>query len=243
LLGVGRLVGELLLVGGDDWTTGRTIAITSAAVLFVMAGGVSGDVVARLRRAAQEVSTARARAEVARTLHDGVLQTLGVIQRRSGDEALVRLARDQDRELRTFLAGLGDGRRGLRAALRKALDRVETRYDLRAELVLVEEPQVARTVVEALTAAVGEAANNAGRHGGARRVTVFVDVDDEELFCTVKDDGAGFDPGSVAEGTGTRGSLRAPVESIGGTVTVRSRPGSGAEVTLTVPLRTVVPHG
>ena len=84
--------------------------------------------------------------------------------------------------------------------------------------------------------AVGEALTNAHKHGGATRATVFVDID-EELFCSVKDDGAGFDPAAVAPGSGISQSIQARIAEVGGTAEVDARPGSGVEVRLHAPLR------
>jgi signal transduction histidine kinase len=52
------------------------------------------------------------------------------------------------------------------------------------------------------------------------------------IFCSVKDDGAGFDPGIVAEGVGLKGSVRARIAEVGGRVVIRSAPGEGTEVCL-----------
>src|SRR6185436_21076186 len=99
--------------------------------------------------------------DLARNLHDGVLQTLAIVQRRSTDTDLVRLAREQDRDLRNFL--FGDGRLGgadgdLGTALRTVAARFEDTYGIRAEvLVPFDLPPLDPDQVDAITRAVGEA--------------------------------------------------------------------------------------
>src|SRR5207302_9009189 len=88
-------------------SAGRALSLVNTAVLYALSGALAGYLFRLLVRAEREVSAARAREEVARTLHDGVLQTLAMVERRAGDEALARLARDQERELREFLFGAG----------------------------------------------------------------------------------------------------------------------------------------
>ena len=83
---------------------------------------------------------------------------------------------------------------------------------------------------------MGEALTNAGKHGGAVHVVVYVEEDDDGgLFCSVKDDGAGFDPDAVTEGTGIARSIRARVDEAGGRAEVSSQRGEGAEVRLWLP--------
>lgn len=217
-----------------------TISLLSSAVLYALAGGVAGFLAERLRRAESEVAEARAREAVARTLHDGVLQTLAVVQRRAGDADLARLAREQERELREWLFGAGPApaTTDLAAALRRAAARTEDRHGLRAEVVVVDDlPRLAPGVVEAVAGAVGEALTNAAKHGGAGHATVYVEPDDLELFVSVKDDGAGFDPATTAEGVGTTRSIRGRIGDAGGRVEIDGNPGHGAEVRLWVAIR------
>jgi signal transduction histidine kinase len=96
-------------------------------------------------------------------------------------------------------------------------------------------PAVPSGVAHALVVAVGEALANAGKHGGASTVTVFAEPVDGELFCSVKDDGSGFDPAVVAEGEGLRRSVRGRIAEVGGRVEVDARVGRGTEVRCWVP--------
>src|SRR5262245_18340996 len=238
VIGLGTGLGELLEPGA--WSGRDTISVVSNMVLYALAGLVAGFETTRLREAERRISLAQAREEVARTLRDGVLQTLAVVQRRTQSPDIVRLAHDQERELREFLYGTrgavgGGGDLGTR--LRAAAARYEDRYGGTARVVLAPDtPALAGRTVEALAGAVGEALANAGKHGGATSVTVYAEPLDGELFCSVKDDGAGFDPDAAEEGTGLRRSVRGRIAEVGGRVEIDGRPGRGTEVRCWVPL-------
>lgn len=234
--------------GQEAWlgalTPAQVLSLASSTVLYTLAGAVAGYLVLLLRRAEREIAAARAREDLARRLHDGVLQTLAVVERRTDDPQLARLAREQEQDLRAFLFGaptsLGGagavGRGDLGDALRFAARRFESTYDGRAEvLVPADLPEVGPARIEALAGAVTEALTNAGKHGGASRVTVYVEPSDGGLFCSIKDDGVGFDPARVTERVGLSSSIRGRVEEVGGRVEVASQPGRGAEVRLWVP--------
>src|SRR5207237_7752765 len=82
------------------------------------------------------------RAEVAAHLHDSVLQTLALVQRRANDpREVVRLARLQERELRSWLLGGGapdpNGSSSLGAALEEVAASVEAERGVPVEVVRV----------------------------------------------------------------------------------------------------------
>jgi len=235
-LGVARWGAEL--AGGTrNFDDERMLSLANTTVLYMVAGAVSGYVMRLLRQAEREISAARAREEVARDLHDGVLQTLAVIQRRARDADLVRLAREQDRNLRRFLFGDGQADQqpeDLAAALRSEAARCEDSFGVRTEVLVPSElPRLDGELVAGVSRAVGEALTNAGKHARASRVTVFVDAEDDGvIFCSVKDDGVGFEPGAASAGVGIQRSIRDRMTEMGGRADVRSSPGEGTEVCL-----------
>lgn len=240
---------DLVLGLAPPWV----LSLVTTAVLFALAGGVAGYVAGLLREAEAQVRSAqaavaasRAREEVARTLHDGVLQTLAAVERRTDDPRLARLARDTERDLRTYLFGQGPAAAGLVGtgalgdALRAAATRAETAFGVPVQVLVPDDaPALAASTIEALAGAVGEACSNAGKHAAASRIVVFVEpTADRGLFCSVRDDGTGFDPATAPQGVGLSRSIRARIEELGGTVEVDSTPGRGTEIRLTLPPQT-----
>lgn len=235
-MGLAR-VGSTLLNDAGAYDQTRVLSLLNSLVLYAVGGAVAGYAWQRLQRAEREVAAARAREEVSRTLHDGVLQTLALVERRAADPALARLARDQERDLRNYLFGSRPHASGVAAALRSCADRYERSFGGKVDVLVPDDLGAVRgSQVEALSGAVGEALTNAGKHGAAEHVVVYLEEDgDGGLFCSVKDDGVGFDPDRLGEGTGMARSIRARVEEAGGWALVTSRPGEGAEVKLCLP--------
>jgi signal transduction histidine kinase len=98
--------------------------------------------------------------------------------------------------------------------------------------------RLSRHVMGSLLMLMQEAAGNAFRHGGARRVRVLLAYAADALEMRVEDDGSGFDP-LTAPGTrsGHFGleSMRHRTSWLGGGIGIASRPGSGASVCIRLP--------
>ena len=90
----------------------------------------------------------------------------------------------------------------------------------------------------ALVDAAGEAMQNAARHSGADRVSVYVEVEPDAVDAYVRDQGSGFDPDRVPDDRrGIADSIRGRMERHGGVAEVESEPGEGTEVHLRMPRR------
>lgn len=193
----------------------------------------------------RERARAEERAEMAEHLHDSVLQTLALIQRSAGDPQQVqRLARAQERQLRSWLFdGPARGQLGFEepATVSEALlvlqQEVEGAHGLKVEVVTVGDAALDERS-RALLAAGREAVVNAAKWSGADLVSIFAEVEPEEISLFVRDRGHGFDPAEVAKDRkGISESIYARVGRNGGTACVRSSPGQGTEVTLKMPRR------
>lgn len=176
------------------------------------------------------------RAELAAHLHDSVLQTLALIQRRADEPAEVqRLARGQERELRAWLYARRDvtGVGGtLASAVRAVAAEVEDRHGMPVEVVTVGDCPLDDRL-GSLVRAAREAMVNAAKFAGVERVDVFLEVDGDEVALFVRDTGTGFDPSAVpSDRRGLAESVIGRMARHGGQAMVRSAPGEGTEVEL-----------
>ncbi len=178
------------------------------------------------------------RAEVAAHLHDSVLQTLALMQKRADDpREVAALARRQERELRTWLSGAparAAGERWLAPALQAAADEIERAHGVAIDVVAVGDVALDRDG-EALVAAAREAMLNAAKFAGdAGAVAVYVEVGPERTEVFVRDRGPGFDLAAVpADRRGVRESIVGRMERHGGRAAIHAAPdGGGTEVEL-----------
>jgi len=219
------------------WSVLVAVAVTTAGLALVL-----GPFLWRLGRQVGDERRARIRsqerAEMAAHLHDSVLHTLALIQRTPDPRLVASLARGQERELRAWLAGRSqaDAAR-LSTAIDVMAGRVERLHAVPVEAVVVGEAPLdeqGRAIVDA----AGEAAANAARHAAAKAVSVYVEVEQDQISAFVRDEGKGFDPDAVpADRRGIAESIVGRMRRHGGSAVITSEPGEGTEVAMQVPRR------
>jgi signal transduction histidine kinase/phage shock protein PspC (stress-responsive transcriptional regulator) len=188
----------------------------------------------------QARARAEERADFAAHMHDSVLQTLALIQRRAEDpQAVVQLARAQERELRSWLfEGRGPGdidASSFAEGVRQIQRDVEARHGVPVEIVTVADCPLDEHL-GALLAATREATVNAAKWSGAAVISVFAEVEPDKVNVAVRDRGKGFDPAAVpGDRKGVAESIRGRMSRHGGEAAVQSAPGEGTKVTLTMP--------
>lgn len=213
----------------------------------------------RLRRLAAELSRTeeRERRRIAEGLHDHIGQELAVMRMQlgrlrastldaSGTEAVAAIGPllDQaiaDTRALTFevsppmLYTLGLG-----AALEWLCERLEQQHALTVALAdEVRGQGVSDDARALLYISVRELLMNVVKHARATTVEVRMTVVRERLRVVVRDDGVGFSAEEARRSQGGFGlfSIAERLRGVSGEMTIRSRPGQGAEVVLEVPLQ------
>ena len=238
-----------------DWPTFSDA--DEASVVLLAAHAAIAIEQARLFEDSRELALAGERARLARELHDAMSQSLfslrlaaetasSLLQRdppRATDElATVRdLAGRISGELRSVVEGLRPAdleRDGLVATLRSQLTIAGRAHAVEVELDAPASPDLEPDAEHQVLRVVQEAVTNALRHAKADRVTVVLtDDDDETLVVRVVDDGIGFDPSAPLHRSRRLGltSMQERTAALGGTLAIRSEPGSGTTVELRIP--------
>jgi len=217
------------------WDVGiAAVAVLAGAALIAAPWGLRlwGDLRAEQAQRIRETE----RADIAAHLHDSVLQTLALIQRKAGDSAeVVRLARAQERELRGWLyAGPLGSQASLASAVTEVAHEVEDLHGIPIELVVTGDRPL-DVGGAALVRAMREALRNAVRHGAAP-VSAYVEVGSGSVEAFVRDHGPGFDLEEVPQDRfGVRESIVGRMSRHGGSASLR-RLDHGTEVYLSLPV-------
>ena len=105
--------------------------------------------------------------------------------------------------------------------------------DVETSLEPVQLPDAAQLTVYRM---VQEALTNIGKYAKASKVLVSVHGYPTHVAVQVRDDGVGFDPGSVRPTSHGLAGMRHRVEAAGGRLTLTSRPGNGTLLSAVLPL-------
>jgi signal transduction histidine kinase len=238
----------------------------TATLLITAAGEVAEALIGARRRSraidsvvALEQAITEERTRIAHDLHDGIAQSLAFLRMRvdlwedwiEQDPARLRAEfvevkanlRRQIEELRRAIFALRPvdlAQLGFEGALRRFVSEFADQQDWDLTLDLSAVPLELPLPLElAAFRVVQEALNNAAKHAAPQHVTVRLALLDGGLQILVRDDGRGFDPGALGElpasHLGLR-QMRERIESLDGQLTVISRPGSGTELRIWLPL-------
>jgi signal transduction histidine kinase len=124
---------------------------------------------------------------------------------------------------------------GLTQALKNMVSSAADRAGFKTEFHLEKElDMLPEDITHCLYRCVQEAVENTLRHANAKKVTVNLMAEGEEVVLSIRDDGKGFEPQEPGkEHLGIRG-MRERVEMLGGTLTIESVKKLGTEIKVTL---------
>ncbi|HEY0261243.1 MAG TPA: sensor histidine kinase [Lacisediminihabitans sp.] len=199
------------------------------------------------------------RERLAREIHDTIAQSLtGLVmlsQRARRELAVTDLAaldeqlelleenaRDVLAETRSLVAATAPVELG--GGIAAALERLAARFERETGIRVTFETEttvefgrdtLGRDTEVVLLRSAQEALSNVRKHSGAGSATVELAGGDGMVSLTVNDDGAGFETSAAGTGFGLPG-MRDRLALVGGTLELRSSPGAGTTLTVSLPV-------
>ena len=223
---------------------GNILLLLLCGLIVGYTSGLLKQMAAARDQAQREAAEAHERSQLARLVHDGVLQVLSLMQRRGSEiggevAELGRLAADQEAALRALV------QRRTTPSPVGSEDLAGALSGLQSGLVTVSVPGSAvvmsADVVREVLAVVNTCLDNVRRHVG-EDAAAWVALEDQgdHVVVSVRDNGPGISPGRLevarAEGRlGVSESIQGRVRDLGGTADLLSAPGQGTEWEITLP--------
>ncbi len=240
-------------------TTAATLILATLLTIFARSLAQTSS---ELEQRTVQVAVLEERNRIARDLHDSVAQWVGstFMQAQAASALLARPTPDLaaiGRRVASVEEAAQQGLRAVRqavlnlrplplledtlpAALQKLAERMATEQGWQLHLRLdpqLSGLQLAAEVEAGLYHIAQEALHNAAKHSGTRVVALALEVEDDELYLTIADEGRGFD-GEAKGGSSGVGlsSMAERSHQLGGLYSLASEPGNGTRVRVVVPL-------
>lgn len=229
----------------DEWLVETMAGYAALAI----AGSTLSDQQSRMKLLEE-------RERIGMELHDGVIQSLYALGmhvdllRAAGAVRSDELSPVIDglnsviEDIRRYIMNLQKGGRDtrhftVRSYLKQMLGRLHVQDTLQIEIDAPDEPPPFTTATfEGIFLIVNEAISNAVRHASATRIRVTVRQVDSIYSIQIHDNGLGFDPHKINEGSGLGlRNMQQRARIYGGRVDIESLPGQGTLLTISVPVR------
>jgi signal transduction histidine kinase len=204
---------------------------------------------------AEEAAAEKERANLARDLHDAATQTVFSMNLTAGAariavkndpekvpaliDRLQELAQDALAEMRTLVRELRPGSvvdDGLVASLERLVALRKRRDGLHVTLAVRGDEEGTTETKETIFRTAREALNNVAKHAGVKESRLELSFGAQDIALLVQDSGKGFDTAG-ARGPESFGllAMRERIETLGGSLVVRSAPGAGTEIDARIP--------
>jgi len=199
----------------------------------------------------ENLTAAEERNKLARELHDSVSQTIFSMTL-TAQAARMLISEDQPKvknllekiqelsqnalvEMRTLIQELRPhsvAEDGLIKALEKHALQRKKQDGLEIDVQVLTQPSLTQAAAETLLRVVQEALNNITKHAKTNSAVIKIEEKNKKLTLTIEDHGEGFDPKESMNKYGHVGlqSMEERVRSLGGNLTINSKPGQGTRI-------------